>query len=752
MISARSVSLLVASVLVMAPATSAQAQQKTLTVDAIYDPVTHVDFSGSPPTHLEWIDDSNYLWLRQAVGGHEYLEVNAATGTISPLFDVGRMETALANIPGVTRADAAAVIRSDDLILNAQYTAAVVTIANDLYFYDFAGAHAARLTSDSINEEEVSFSPDGEFVAFVRNNNLFVVDVRTQRERALTTDGSADLRNGKLDWLYQEEIFGRGKFRGYWWSPDSSRIGFLQLNETPVPRFTIVDHIPYRPSIEVELYPKAGDPNPTVKLAIARAVGGDLTWVDLTAYAPVDFLIVDVAWAPDSRHISYQVQNREQTWLDLNSADPGDGTSKTLFRETTKAWVSENGSPQWLTDGSFLWLSDRSGFTHLYHYHADGSLVRQITSGRWEVRHFYGVDAKSGSIYFSGTEHSPLGVDIYQIEVDGTGLTRLSNQEGTHAATFNRALTQYIDVWSTVTTPPQVRLHGNDGSEVRVIDANPVKALAEYKLAKPEFLQVKTRDGFVMDALMIKPPDFNPSRRYPVFQHTYGGPGAPQVKNAWGGPAYMFHQMLAQNGIIVWICDNRSASGKGSESQWPIYGNLGELELQDIEDGVAWLKEQRYVDGSRIVLEGWSYGGFMTAYALTHSTSFAGGIVGAPVVDWRDYDTVYTERYMRMPQNNPDGYKKSAPRYAAHNLHGRLLLLHGTVDDNVHMQNSIQFAYALQNSRKPFEMMIYARQRHGFTDEHLITHLRQTMFDFIVRTIGGPAETRSPTPDLPKRH
>jgi dipeptidyl-peptidase-4 len=279
-----------------------------------------------------------------------------------------------------------------------------------------------------------------------------------------------------------------------------------------------------------------------------------------------------------------------------------------------------------------------------------------------------------------------------------------------------------------------VRLHSADGSVVRVLDANPVPALAEFRLSKPEFVKVKARDGYVMDAMLIKPPDFDPSRRYPVYQFTYAGPTAAEARNTWRGAQAMFHQLLAQSGVVVWVHDNRSASGP-AEAQWPVHGRLGELELQDLEDGIAWLKQQPFIDPSRIVLSGWSYGGFMTAYALTHSKSWAGGIVGAPVTDWRDYDTVYTERLMKLPKDNPDGYRRTAPRFAAASLSGRMLLVHGTMDDNVHMQNSVQFAYELQRAGKSFESMIYPRQRHGFTDARLNAHLRQLMFDFVMRTV-----------------
>jgi dipeptidyl-peptidase-4 len=337
-------------------------------------------------------------------------------------------------------------------------------------------------------------------------------------------------------------------------------------------------------------------------------------------------------------------------------------------------------------------------------------------------------------MYFSGTERSPIGSDVYRIKLDGTGLERLSKTPGTHDADFSRTFAYYIDTWSDVSTPPQTRLLRNDGAEVRTLRDNRVAALAEYKLSTPEFLQVKTRDGFVMEAMMIKPPDFDPGRRYPVYQFTYGGPHAQQVRNAWSLQT-MYHQLLAEHGVIVWVCDNRTASGKGAESTWPVFKHFGELELRDIEDGISWLKQQPYVDGSRIGIHGWSYGGFMTTYALTHSTSFTMGIAGGTVADWRNYDTVYTERYMGTPQQNPEGYRNSSPRWAVSNLHGSLLLIHGAIDDNVHISNTMQLVYELQKAGKPFELMLYPKSRHSVTDPALVRHLRGLMFDFIIKQL-----------------
>ena len=712
----------------------AQDGQKRLTLDDIYDPRTQVSFSGSPP-QTAWFDNDTYLVRRR---GTPWRRVSASTGESTPLVDVAAMEKALAALPGVVQDDAAAAARGG-LDFNDAHSAVLVTIASDLYYYEIASSRATRLTSVAGQEELATFSPNGQMVAYVRANNLYAVDVAGARERALTADGSPEIFNGKLDWLYQEEIYGRGNFKGFWWSPDSSRLAFLQLDERPVPEYTVTDHIPYRPALEVTDYPKAGDPNPGVRLGVVAAAGGSIVWSDASAYADTEILIVEVSWTPDSRHVEHQVQNREQTWLDMNLADASSGRTRTLLRETTKAWVNNLGAPVWLKDGSFLWLSERTGFKHLYRYRDSGAgqatLAGAVTAGRWDVKRFHGVDEARGLVYFSSPEPSALDLQVYRIGLDGANRTRLSKTAGTHQATFNTALTRYVDRWSDVTTPTRVRLHAADGAEVRVIDDNRVGSLAEYRLSRPEFVQVPTRDGGSMDAMMIKPPDFDAARRYPVYQFTYAGPGASQVLNSWSGQEHMFFQLIAQSGAVVWVLDNRSASQRGVEAQWPVYGRLGEYELQDLEDGITWLKRQPYIDASRIVLSGWSYGGFMTAYALTHSTSWSAGVVGAPVADWRDYDSVYTERLMKLPKNNPDGYRRTAPRLAADRLQARMLLVHGTMDDNVHLQNSVQFAYELQRAGKPFEMMVYAKQRHGFTDPLLIKHVHQLEYDFVMRAL-----------------
>jgi dipeptidyl-peptidase-4 len=724
-------------------ATPALAQQKLLTLDELYDPEKRVDWSGSTPTGIAWISDSHFVYAKGEPGegrrgGSQWLKVEAATGRSEPLLEASKLEAALARL-GLAPDETRRATRAR-FVWNETRTGLLVAAAGDLYQYDLPADKASRLTFTPGDEDDPSFSPDGTLVAFTRAHDLYVVGLADQRERRLTTDGSDELLNGKLDWVYQEEVYGRGNYKAYWWSPDSRSLAFLQFDEKNVPKYTLVDDIPYRPTVETWHHPKAGDPNPTVKIASVRVVGGAPKFLDLDRYAPVEFLIVDVAWTPDSKQVVFQVQDREQRWLDLNLGNPTSGDTKALFRETTKAWVDNLGPPRWLKDGSFLWFSERSGWKHLYHYKADGSLVRQVTDGRWEARTFHGVDEAKGQVYFSGTERSHIAPDVYRVALGGGAPVRLSRALGSHSASFNPAFSMYVDSWSDASTPTQVRVHHADGSELRVLEDNKAVSakVAEYRTSKPEFLKVKTRDGFEMEAVLIKPPGFDPKRRYPVYQQTYAGPHAPQVRNSWSGTTAMYHQLLAQKGIVVWICDNRSASGKGAESTWVNYKRLGESELADIEDGLAWLKQQPWVDGSRIGINGWSYGGFMVSYALTHSRSFAMGIAGGTVADWRDYDSIYTERYMLMPQNNPEGYKASSPRFAARNLHGNLLLVHGAIDDNVHPQNTMQLAYELQKAGKPFRMMLYPKSRHGVTDQALQKHMRAMMLDFVVENLLEP--------------
>ncbi|GAC1439152.1 MAG: S9 family peptidase [Thermoanaerobaculia bacterium] len=722
--------------LLVALSGSAQSAKRRLTLDDIYDRAKRIPAAAAESHSFTWADETHFYFPRTSATGEvtSFVLVDAATGQQTALFDADALQAQVSKIEGVTEDEAKRAARPRSIIVDWGNRGVLLTLHGDLFIYSISAKTLTRLTTAAGDEMEATFSPDGKLVAFVRNGNLFTVNVATKAERQLTDDGTARIVNGLFDWVYQEEIYGRGIFKAYWWSPDSRSIAYLKLDDRRVPEFTVVDHLPVHQKLEVTPYPKAGDPNPVATLYVSDLVSGSSTRIDHLE-DPSATLIVDVAWRPDSSAIDFQVQNREQTWLDLVEIPRNGGETRRLLRETTRAWVDHPGSPFFLKNRSMFWLSERSGWNHIYAVDADGT-QRPLTSGQWEVRKIFGIDERHGWVFFSSTERDPIGLDVYRMKLDGSGKERLTPRAGTHEATFNDALTRFVDSWSDLVTPPQISVVDASGRGNKLIfDANSGHELEGFAIAPPLLVHVPTRDGFIMEAILIKPAGFDSSRTYPVYEHTYSGPHAPQVRNAWGGSTYLFHQLLVDNGIVVWICDNRTASGKGAQSAWPLYKNFGELELRDLEDGLAWLSKQPGIDASRVLLNGWSFGGFMTTYALTHSTKWSAGIAGGSVTDWHDYDSVYTERYMLTPDHNQDGYDKTSPTRTAANLHGNLLLLHGLIDDNVHVQNTIQFAYALQKAGKQFEMMLYPKSRHGVADVDLVKQMRTLMLDFVRRNL-----------------
>lgn len=738
------------------------AQERLVTIDDIFSPdaKVRVAFAGSP-TRFVWAADGRAF---KQMEGDQLKRVDALTGEAKPFYDMLRFVNALAAQAGIGSRDGYRMANSLALKFNASETGILVNHNNDLWHYNIAAGMLRRLTNNTDEEFEGDYSPDGKWVSFVRNNDLYVANVENGEAKRVTTDGSKTIHNGILVWVYEEELYGRGRKRGYWWSPDSKHIAFLRLDDARVPKFVLTNDVVNDQIVEETNYPKAGDPNPTVRLGIAdvtkssmvpspgsipligdllpgsvQRFGEPIRFADLKKYKPEDLLIARVAWTPDSEQVLFQALNREQTFLDLNAAKR-DGNVTKLFTETTAAWVEVYGDPVFAgrpqdSRSMMVWQSARDGWRHLYLYDSDGRLVRRLTDGKWEVRAIHGVDMQNGWVYFSGTKDSHIQENQYRVQLRGGAVERLTQGEGNHSATFNSTFTHFVGGWSNIYTPHQQRLFKADGTLERVINENKVAVLDEFKLTKPEFMKVKTRDGFEMEAAMIKPPDFDPTKKYPVLQYTYAGPHAPQVRNAWGGNRYMWHQMLAQKGYIIWMCDNRTASGKGEESTWPVYKQLGTLELRDIEDGVAFLKNQPYVDGDRIGIWGWSYGGFMTSYALTHSKNFKMGIAGSSVTDYALYDSIYTERFMLTPQNNPAGYEKTSVVKAAKDMHGKLLLIHGMMDDNVHQQNTIQLINELQKHNKQFEFMPYPTQRHGIVNPQQTRHMYQMMTDFIMRNL-----------------
>jgi dipeptidyl-peptidase-4 len=677
---------------------------RPITLDAIYGP-SAVDFDGPPPPRVEWLPSGEAYRVRRP---DQTLVFSITTGEAVADADEDALKAALSAMPeiGDGAARATATAKRNDTAGTA-----LIEHKGALYVYTRASGAVKKIADADDRRKIVTLSPTGRFVSYVRDENLFVRGAADGVERQLTRDGSSTRLNGILDWLYQEEVFGRGDFRGHWWRDDDAMLAYLQLDESNVPVYTILDEVPAHPKHETMHYPKAGDPNPGVRLGVLRVPdGGETTWVDLSAYAGDDILVVYVNWGPDGR-LYYQVQNRTQTWLDLNVADPATGASTRLLRETSPAWVNRLSPPHWLPDGSFIWESERDGFLHLYHYGADGQLRTRLTSGEWEVRKFHGVDA-AGMVYFTGAADSTVEEHVYRVSLAGGAMERLTEPGFSHNASFDAKFTHFIDVASNVNTPPRVDLRRADGGLVRNLHT-PAPG-ADYRLGRYELLRVPAADGVELNVRLLKPHGYSPPKRYPLWCLVYGGPQAQQVKNAYAARGERWlEQYLAENGFLVAQIDPRTAGGRGVCDAWAAHRKLGEIELRDVEAAVDWLVKRGLADPKRVGITGFSYGGYLTAYALTHSDRFALGIAGGSVTDWRYYDSIYTERLMGLPRENEEGYERSSVVKAAGNLRGRLLLVHGLMDENVHFQNSVALAHALQQAGKQFDVMVYPRNRHG---------------------------------------
>jgi dipeptidyl aminopeptidase/acylaminoacyl peptidase len=707
---------------------------KPVTFESVYGTARRPNFAGGfrgrfgGAGAVQWLaDGSHYLQTKEG----KLYRVAALTGRAEPFFDTNKLAKALAAIPTLSSGTARDLAGSPFLHMDPQRRAAVFEHEGDLYYATLDGSQARRLTKSPGSKEFVTFSPNGQFLAFAREKNLYVVDVATATEKALTTDGGGAISNGRPDWVYWEEIYNHGK--AFWWSPDSSAVVFVRFDDTPVHRFMVLDHIPTRLTVENTAYPKAGDPNPFAKLGIVSVGGGGARYADLSDYSETSSLITHAGWMPDSGSVYFYVQDRAQTWLDFCKVPASGGKPTRLFRETTKAWVDEPGDVTFLRDGSFLMFSERSGWKHIYHFDSKGQLIAPVTEGLWEVRALHHVDEDTGWVYFSGAYDNPIANNLYRTKLTGGKLERLTDGIGDHGVILNSKADLFVDTHSSFNTPSRMELFHTDGSLARTLDMNPHYEMEELRLGKSELVKITTPDNFILNGSVVLPPDYSPSTRYPVWFMTYGGPHAPMTADRWS--LSMQDQLLANMGFVVFHADPRSASGKGAAATWSAYRQLGVQELADIETAIAWLKEHVSVDSSRIGMSGHSYGGFMTAYALTHSKLFAAGIAGAPVTDWHNYDSIYTERYMNTPQENPEGYDKTSVVKAASKLHGRLLILHGIMDDNVHVQNTLQLVDALQRANKDFEVMFYPRSRHGIGG----MHYQRLIVDFIQRTLGKPS-------------
>jgi dipeptidyl-peptidase-4 len=615
---------------------------------------------------------------------------------------------------------------------------------DDVFLLELPSSQFIRVTKTEEEEKSARFSPDGTKLAFIRENNIFLFDIEAKIEKQLTDDGSETLLNGTLSWVYWEEVFGR-KDIGYWWSEDSQAIAFLQTDESPVSVMHYVDFKPYVPRLIQQRYPKAGTDNPIVRVGVVEIDNGKTTWVDLEDF-PHEY-IIRAKWLLDNQRLSVQTMNRAQTELDLFFVDRHTGKSSHILKDKDKGWVNIHDDLHFLKDGThFIWSSERDGFAHLYRYTMKGKLVNQITKGEWAIRSSGGgpywvrkavtaIDEDESWVYFTAHEKSSLERHLYRIRFDGTGMERLSEEDGFHGITFSPEAKYYFDRYSNISTLPSLALYKSSGQLERLIAEPRPEQLEKFEVQYPELLTIPARDGFPMPAQLLKPKDFDPSQKYPVILYVYGGPSAPTVANSWSG-AVLFDQILLNNGYLVVSVDNRSATAISKKLENIIVKDgYGAKELNDLVDAVRWLKEQSYVDPERVGIWGWSGGGTYTLLAMTHSKEFKAGIAVAAVTDWHHYDTIWAEAFMKRPQDNPKGYEKTSLVKAAKNLHGRLLLVHGTYDDNVHPQNAWAFIDELIKAGKMFDLMIYPMRQHGISDDPAQIHLYNTMLEFWTKNL-----------------
>ncbi|MCL8006984.1 S9 family peptidase [Gelidibacter japonicus] len=598
------------------------------------------------------------------------------------------------------------------------------------YVYDIKTKTLVKIADEKI--QEPTLSPDGKKVAYGYHNNLYIKDFETNQTIQITFDGEKNkIINGITDWVYEEEF---AFVRAFEWNADGTYLAFIRFDETEVPEFSMdVYGQGLYPEQEVFKYPKAGEANALVSLHIYDLNSKKINDVQLSKpYS--DFYIPRIEWTNDANVLSAQYSNRHQNELDLWMINANNMSSKLVLAETDKAYIDVTDNLTFLKDNSFIWTSEADGFNHIYHYSKDGKLINQVTKGPWEVTDYYGFDEKNNTVFYQSVENGSINRDVYSIRIDGKNKKRLTQNEGTNSADFSADFTYFINTFSSATKAPEYTLHtAKDGKLVKVIKENsPLeKKLQAYNLPKKEFSTIAV-NGNDLNMWMIKPTDFDASKTYPLFMFQYSGPGSQSVKNSWNNANDYWYYFLAQKGYIIACVDGRGTGFKGAEFKKVTQNELGKYEVEDQIQAAKQLGALNFIDEDRIGIWGWSYGGFMSSNALFKGNDvFKMAIAVAPVTSWRYYDTIYTERYMTTPQENPSGYDDNSPIFHVDKLKGNFLLIHGSADDNVHVQNTMQMVEALIQANKQFEWMIYPDKNHGIYGGNTRLHLYTKMTNYI---------------------
>ena len=625
--------------------------------------------------------------------------------------------------------------------------AVAYVLGNDIFAVDLADSSVRQLTRTIQPETSVAFSPDGRWVSFVRQNDLFAVEWRIGREVRLTEGATDTLLNGPFSWVYWEELYSHATVP-YQWSPDSTAIAYLQSDESGVPLSAYVNYQTLTPEVVYQRYPKPGQANPKVRLGVVEIASTKTTWIDCGVYE----YLGRFNWLQNGKEIAVQTLNRRQSDLRLLFADRTTGRSREILTEHQPTWINLNYSLYFLKDGKrFIWASERDGYQHLYLYDINGRLLNKLTHGEFVVvsdalvtrnNGLAGVDEHSEWVYFISNQVALQERHLYRVRFDGTKMERLSHGEGLHYARFSPGMKYFFELFSSAIEPPSLNLCLPDGRRIMTVAESAKSVLQAMNMPRPEFLKFRTEDGIELPAMMTKPPRFDPGKKYPVIMEIYGGPGAQNVVNSWSA-GLLWNEYLAQQGYIVCVFEVRAGIFRNKALEASLYQRAyGMRNVQDILAGVEGLKGLSYVDSERLGLWGWSGGGSTTLYTMTHSDAFRAAIAVAPVSDWRFYDSIYTERFQGTPEENPLGYEETSSVNAASKLKGRLLIVHGTYDDNVHPQNTYTFIDKLIESRIPFEMMIYPWRKHGISDTPATLDLYQRMLNFWDRNLKPAVQYR----------
>ena len=598
------------------------------------------------------------------------------------------------------------------------------------YIYNIFTDKLKKLTDDKVMY--ATFSPNGEKVAYVFDNNLYIKNIRSEKITQVTTDGKKNhIINGASDWVYEEEF---ALVRSFEWSKNGDYLAYYKFDESNVKEFSMdLFKGGLYPTQEVFKYPKAGEDNSVVKIYTYNVKEAQSTFI----YTEKDYeYFPRIKWTNSPGKLVILAMNRHQNELDFIVANANDGSNKILFTEKDKYYIDINDNLTFLPEDNFIWTSEKDGFNHVYLKDFEGGEI-QITKGDWEVTSFHGVDSDKMEIYYTSTEDGSINRSLFVQNLDTDEKRKLSTNLGTNSASFSNGLKYYMNSISTANSAPKFTLHKADGTQLKVLEDNAEfeTKMEDFNLSEKEFFTIKTEDA-ELNAWMIKPPDFDKNKEYPLYMFLYGGPGSQQVTNSFGWTNYYWYQMLAQKGYIVACVDNRGTGGKGAEFKKMTYKELGKYETIDQINAAKYFGSLSYINANRIGIQGWSYGGYMSSLAITKGADvFSLAIAVAPVTNWRYYDNIYTERYMQTPQENASGYDENSPINHVDKLKGNYLLVHGSADDNVHVQNTMEMISALVKENKQFDLFIYPDKNHGIYGGNTRYHLYKKMTDFILNNL-----------------